>query len=225
MVPVAHSYLSPNQPEYAEIEARIPHYEYDPRKASQMIEGLGYARATDGSMRDAAGERLEVEIRNIGLEISRKSMFAVADYWGRIGLGVSTVVIPQQRVSDYEYRATFPGFQLFNQPNDVRGLPNLHSSRTRLPETNYLTLGAGNHSRYMNPEFDALLDRYSATIPRAERVQVLGEIAYHIADELNLMGLFYNGGPELVSKRITGVTKMRASGSAIDWNAHDWDVR
>lgn len=231
LVPVAHSYLSPNQPEYRDIEARLVRYDYDPRKATQMIEALGYARGPDGALRpdslgrDASSQRLELEIRNIGLEISRKSMFAVADYWQRIGIPTSTVVIPQQRVADYEYRATFPGFQLFNQPNDQRGLPNLHSSRTRLPENNFLVPGAGNHTRYTNPEFDALLDRYLTTIPKQERIEVLGQIVYHISDQLNLMGLFYNGSPDMISHRLLHVTTQRASGSTISWNAHEWDAR
>lgn len=224
LVPIAHSYLSPNQPEYTQIEGRLVRYEFDPRRAVQAFEALGYARSSDGTLRDPAAQRVEIEIRNIGLEISRKAMFAVADYWQRLGMAAPTVVIPPQRVADYEYRATFPGFQLFNQPNDIRGLPNLHSSRARLPENSYSVPGAGNHARYMTPEFDALLDRFYGTIPRQERVQALGEIAYHISDQLNLMGLFYNATPEMIASRVLNISTDRASLSIITWNAHEWDA-
>jgi peptide/nickel transport system substrate-binding protein len=223
--PVAHSYLSPDQPQYRDIEAHVRRYEYEPRQAAQMIEGLGYARGPDGVYHDGQGQRLEIEIRNIGLEISRRSMFAVADYWQRIGIPVSTIVIPPQRVGDFEYRSTFPGFQLFNQPNDLRGLPNLHSSRTRLPSNNYQVPGAGNHSRYMSPELDALLDRYYTTIPQNERIQALGQIVYHIAEHLNLMGLFYNGNPDAMSNRVQGITTGRAASSLLPWNVHEWDLQ
>src|SRR5205085_2292114 len=44
MTSVAHTFLSPNQPQYAAIEARVPRYAYDPARASQMLDGLGYRR-------------------------------------------------------------------------------------------------------------------------------------------------------------------------------------
>jgi hypothetical protein len=40
----------------------------------------------------------------------------------------------------------------------------------------------------MNPEFDALIEKYHATVPRQERIQALGEIVPHISDQLNVMG-------------------------------------
>jgi len=134
-------------------------------------------------------------------------------------------VIPPQRVSDFEYRATFPAFQLFNQPNDVRGMPNLYSSRARLPSNNFQVPGAGNHTRYMSPELDGLLDQYYSTIPRPQRTEALGRIVRHIAENLNLMGLFYNGDAEAISNRVTGVTTARAGGSLSSWNAHEWDMK
>src|SRR5207249_3976846 len=36
--PIPHSFLNPNQPEYRDIEAAVPRYEYDPRRAAQLLE-------------------------------------------------------------------------------------------------------------------------------------------------------------------------------------------
>ena len=219
---VAHSWLSPNQPQYRAIEAGTPRYEYDSRRAAQMIEDLGYVRGPDSGFRDARDQRLSVEIRtSAGDDLQEKAMFATADNWQRLGLGVETSITPPQRSRDLEYRSTFPGFDLKSPPNDVRGLRRLHSSQTPLPETNY---GGGNSSRYISPEFDALLDRFAMTIPMQERIQVLGQVVHHIADRLILMGLFYDTQPLLIASRLHNVTIARGPGASMTWNAHEWDV-
>jgi len=51
---VAHSRLHPSEPEHKEIAAGIPHYDYEPRRALQLVEALGYARGTDGVLARAA---------------------------------------------------------------------------------------------------------------------------------------------------------------------------
>jgi ABC-type transport system substrate-binding protein len=104
----------------------------------------------------------------------------------------------------------------------VDGLPNIHPSQTPLAENNYRV--RTNHSRYMNPEFGALLDRFATTIPRAERIEVLGQIIYHIADQLNIMGLYYGLEPTLISQRVENVTA-RHPQSTHAWNAHEWNVK
>ena len=50
--------LSPNAAEYKAVEPSLVKYEYDPQKATQMIEELGYTKGADGSLRDASGQRL-----------------------------------------------------------------------------------------------------------------------------------------------------------------------
>ena len=41
LTPVAHSFLFPNQAQCREIEAALPRYGHDPRRAGQMVEALG----------------------------------------------------------------------------------------------------------------------------------------------------------------------------------------
>src|SRR6266581_3507527 len=110
---------------------------------------------------------------------------AVADYWQRLGIEVEPVPIPQQRANEREYRATFPAFELLQNPNDLKGLIRYDGSRSPLPENNYQVVG--NYSRYMNPELDALIDKYFVTISPAERVQTVGRIVHHTTDQVTLI--------------------------------------
>lgn len=217
---IAHSFMFPNQIQYQEIEARLPRYEYNPARALQMIEGLGYARGSDGAFLDRTGERLAVELRTVTVDLNQKVILTVADHWARIGIPTEPVVIPPQRVGDQEYVATFPGFLLYRNPNDVGGFSALHGSKTRLPENGFR---GSNNNRYMNPEFDARLDRYLQTIPKPERTSIIGDIIYHIADQVTLMGLFYDSEPTMIGNRLRNVAARHVR-STQAWNAYEWDL-
>jgi peptide/nickel transport system substrate-binding protein len=60
---VAHAMVKEGDAEYPFVKDRIVRYEYDPTKAVQMIEGLGYTKGADGMFRDAAGQILSIEGR------------------------------------------------------------------------------------------------------------------------------------------------------------------
>lgn len=215
-----HSFLDPGQPQYQEIERTLPRYEYDPRRAGQLIEELGYQRGADGLYRDGSGQGLSVELRNFG--VGGQPTFAVGDYWKQAGVPTEVVIIPEQRSRDNEYRMTYPGFQVLQQGNDVRGLRNLHSREVALPENNYVV--NNNKARYSNPEYDALVDRYFITIPAGERSQILGQLIRHLAEQLPALGLFYSMRPALVANRLVNFT-VETGQSSETWNAELWDVK
>lgn len=218
MVPVGHSFIGPSAPESRAVEGRVVRYDYDPRKAIQMLEGIGYSKGPSGAFTGATGQNLQLEIRVTARNpLSNKALFAVADYWQSIGLAVEPVVIPTQRVTDQEYLHTYPAFMVYRQGTGVSSFRNHHSSRAPVPENGFV---GSNYARYMNSEFDALIEKVFTTIPLPERLQVIGQVAHHISDQLNLMGLFYDGQPVLIDNAIQNVTTENQG-----WNAHEWDWR
>jgi peptide/nickel transport system substrate-binding protein len=224
LAPVANTYMAPNQPDYRDLEARVPRYAYDPRLAVQAIQDLGYTRAADGIFRDAANRPLEVEIWASSDAVT-KPMLSVADYWQRIGVMSVTSVIPPQRANDWVWRATFPGFTMFTGTHDVSGVQALLGSRSRGPENNFEVSGLPNWPRYKNAEMDSLVNRFYRTIPKAERIEVLTQINQHIAENLNLMGLFYFPTPYAIASRLANIPIGRASKSSIAWNVEEWNVK
>lgn len=222
LVPVAHTFLSPSDPQYRMIEPEIVKYDHDLRRSAELLNGLGYARGADGGFRDAAGHRLNVEIRvSAGRDLNMKTVFAIADFWNQLGIAAEPIVIPAQRARDREYVQTFPGFLLYNQPTEVSSIARHHSSQTPLPENNF---NGNNNSRYMNPEFDTAIDRYFSTIPTAERTRALGQVIRHMTENLNMMGMFYNAVPTMISRRLTGTAERKSEIASQIWNVHLWDV-
>jgi peptide/nickel transport system substrate-binding protein len=217
---VAHTFVVPDMAEYQPIEDSIVRYEYDPRRTTQMLDDLGMTRGPDGFLRDASNQRLTVEVIGAGGEANLKSVPIVADFWRRVGVEVTEAVVPIQRQRDYEWTATFPGFELSRRTNDMKSLLRYHSSQAPIAERSFQ---GQNVPRYINPELDALIDRYHVTIPFGERMQVLRGIVRHISDQLVLMTLFYDKEPTMIGKRLLNVTKGLNATQA--WNAEAWDIR
>lgn len=224
----AHSFIAPDDALYKEVESSTVRYEFDLRRATQLIEELGYTRGADGifrsdaSARDGAGERLSVEIRaTAGDDTSERSALVVADYWQRAGVAAESFIVPAQRDRDREFRSTFPAFDIRQNPNETGRLFRFHSTRVALPENRFV---GENNPRYMNSELDTLLERYFVTIPLGERNRILAQIMRHFTENVVLMGLFYTMEPTLVSNRIKNL-KGRQQGSTQAWNAHEWDVQ
>jgi peptide/nickel transport system substrate-binding protein len=193
----------------------IVKYEYDPRRAAQLLEELGYTRGTDGGLRDGTGSRLVVPLHTTITVINQKATLAVADAWQKAGVGVDMTTIPLQRQSDREYMFTLPAFHLIRIGRGARSFQSLHSAESPLPENNYL---GGNRGRYRSPELDALIDRFFVTIPRRENLQVLGQIINHETDQLVLMRVFFDPEATMIGNRLRTVP------AGTPWNAHEWEA-
>jgi peptide/nickel transport system substrate-binding protein len=217
---VAHFYGNPESPDYRpyDIQGSIVRYDFDVRRGAQMIGALGYATGADGAFRDASGERLSLQLyATVEDEAKEKAALAVTDTWQRFGVGVEYAPIPIQRNRDREYRATFPAFFLQRQPGEVDRLQRFHSREAPLPENSFI---GESKNRYMNPEFDSLLDRLFVTIPLAERTQILRQIVHQMTDEVLVLGLFYNVVPTMMIDQLQRVTAETTA-----WNAHEWELR
>jgi peptide/nickel transport system substrate-binding protein len=217
LVTVADVYIGPQYREHREVDASLTKYPYDPGRAVRLITGLGYTRGPDGVFRDAAGERLALELRSNGEPITEKTIVPVANAWTQLGVPTEPNVVPQQRIADREYMALFPGIRMMRQPDDPGAISRFHSNQTPLPDSKFV---GRNYSRYMDPGFDALIDRYSSTIPWDERMQVLRQISHHMSDNATVLGMFYDANLTFMNRRLTGVG---AHESAV-WDVHRWDV-
>ena len=224
---VADGWLSPTVPEYAEAARSFVRYEYDPARARQEIQALGYTAGPDGMWRDTAGGPLAIEVVTLGqLEINNRTALTVADSWQRVGVTVEPVMIPPQRAADPAYRSSFPGFQVLRYPSDVTaGAGAFHSLSARLPENNFIiSRGPGggiNWSRYANPEVDGLIERFYETVPHRERYQLVSQILHVVTDELAVMPLFWDPSLGLVANRVQNVPPI---GDAVPWNVEEWQV-
>jgi peptide/nickel transport system substrate-binding protein len=217
---IAHMPWSTTDPDYKDILAKIETYAFDQNRAAAMFQGLGYAKGSDGFLRNnATGQRLEqIEFRTTGEQVFQVRMLAaMSDYFKNVGLDINQVVVPQERTSDRVYRITNPGLEELQFGYGPSTLVNfMHSSLIPTPANGY---AQGNYPRYSNPRWDGLLEKYAVAIQPAERKQVLTDIMVYLSDELMDMSIIYGVTVQFASKRLT-VPEVNPI-----WTAESWDVR
>jgi ABC-type transport system substrate-binding protein len=194
-------------------------YAYEPPRARQLIEELGYTRGPDGYYQDRAGQRLTPKIQTTIDDLRQKTMTVIGDHWKEVGVQLEPVVIPRQLSSDRQVRSEFATFDFTRQPSDPT---RYHSRQAPLAENNYR---GNNRGRYMNADYDAMIERFEVTIPRAERMQILGDMVHHMTDQLVTMGIFYVVEAILVSNRLQNVGPPIGEDALQTWDAHEWDVK
>ena len=203
------SWLVPSWPEYNALQHYIVRYAYDPRTAMQAIQGLGYTRGADGMFRDASDQPLRMELRSITLpDINARTQLVVRDQWQRVGVTVDSYIIPPQD-TDPALTRNFPAFLILRIPADIIARASEMHSRT--PP----------RGGYVNPDFDALIERFELTMGRSNRMEIAGQIIRQMTDQLTIMPLFYDPGIGFVANRLRNVPSM---GDLPPWNAHQWDV-
>ncbi|MPZ14377.1 MAG: hypothetical protein GEU73_08130 [Chloroflexi bacterium] len=218
LAPIGNSIIPEDDADYRDIERSVVRYPFDPARASQMIQSLGYNRGTDTMFRDSSNQPLSVEMRTQSTDDAQmKTMLAIADFWQQAGVAVEQLPVPQQRAQDREYRATRPAFELVRQPGRTRNLIRFYGPNTPLPDNNFT---GENRTRHVNPEFDALIDRFYSTIPRQERMPTLAQIVQYMTDQVLILPMYWDPTPTMVSNRLANISDFGEV-----WDVHLWEVR
>jgi peptide/nickel transport system substrate-binding protein len=219
LAPVAESIIQPDQPEYPHVKDSIVRYSYDPARATQMIQELGFNRGADGTFRDGGGQPMTIEMRATSNENSQKTMITVADAFQRIGIAGQLVTIPSQGVTA-EWDYGFTGFRIAPQDSGTSGVPNLlYGPSAPLPERGFRAPNSAlNRGSYVNPEYDALMDRYLTTIAMPVRMQALSALVQWQTEQVLVFPLFYTVNAIMMTNRL------QHAPPATSWNAHEWDV-
>lgn len=225
---VAETFVTPDEADFQAVQGNLVRHPYDSGQSARLLEGLGYQRGPDGTFRDAGGQPLAVEIRaNAGAgatDLFEKTILATADFWRKAGAGVNPVMVPPQQQGDRAAAANFSGFTLTRNPTDARSLGGYLSTNAQLPDNDYRSGSAGvNRARYMNPQFDALIERSLTTVDQGARLDLLREVVHHMTEQVIALGLFYDNEPTMIANRVQNATaRFRYSTQA--WNVQDWTV-
>ncbi len=220
--PVGDSLVYAGSADYQAIEPAIVRYAYDPRRAAELLEQLGYSRAADGIYQGGAGEPLTLEVRTAPGDTNEKVMLAIANQWQQLGIATTPFLMSTAQNQEPQFRATFPGISVRSHATGLRYLRYFfHSSVARTPERNYL---GSNAVRYRNVELDALIDRYFATIAEGPRMAIAAQAVHHLTENVVTINLFHGTTPTVVGPRLRNVGP---GGERVDqtWNVLAWDLR
>lgn len=189
---------------------------YDPKKAGEFLDELGWKDTNGDGLRDKGGKPLEFTlISNQGNKMRELSAQIVQAQLRKIGIKVNIRIIEwssfvHQFVNKKNFDAVMLGWSLARDPDQFSIW---HSSQDKEGQYNFIS--------YKNPEVDRLLEEGRRTFDTKKREAIYRKIHRTLADDLPYIFLYYPEALPVIHKRFQG-PEVAAAG--IGWNFYKWWV-
>ena len=218
--PVSQTYLPPLHPGYTDAVQKYP---YDPARARALLQEAGFTPGSDGIMRNAAGQRLSLELnttagnrvreqveqiiqqnlKDIGIEITIQN-FPARVYFGEI-------------TNKRKFKALAMYAWIMSPTSDC---DQLYTSDGIPQESN--GWAGQNYPGYKNAEMDRLCKAASREIDEAKRKQLLNDSAKIFSHDLPALPLYVRVSVSAAKTGLQNFLPADLVGVYETWNAHRW---
>jgi peptide/nickel transport system substrate-binding protein len=218
--PVSHTYLPPRHPGYTDAVQKYP---FDQARARALLAEAGFTPGPDGILRNAAGQRMSLEIgttagnrvreqveqiiqqnlRQIGIEIT------INNFPARVFFGEITNQRKFKALAMYAWvlSPTSDCDQLYTSD----GIPNQANS-----------WAGQNYPGFKNADMDKACKAASREVDEAARNKLLNESAIIFARELPTIPLYVRASVSAAKTGLRNFTNVQLSGTYETWNVHRW---
>jgi peptide/nickel transport system substrate-binding protein len=193
-------------------------YDYDPRRASALLQEAGYTRGPDGLLRDAAGRMLSMPLTAQFTDIEQKQATVVADNWRVLGVSPEMKVMALAQQRDREFRSKIPGVGFQNRTmrydNMVWTSDQMTTAENRWRGSNY--------TGYVNPILDELWPKVLGTPDPKEREAILVEALRVMTEDAFVNVTHVEPAPVAYRTGLSGPRQPWSEVGAFVWNIWEW---
>jgi peptide/nickel transport system substrate-binding protein len=200
--PVADSFLSPLDRGYA---TDIPHYRYDPARATALLEAAGWTAQPKGSRVDANGNRLTLELMTTAGNRSRELVEQVLQsQWRRIGAEVRIKNEPARVFFGETLRHRQFQLAMYAWISSPENVPRsiLHSSEIPGPGNAF---AGQNLPGFSSPGMDRIIDALELELDPDKRRSLWAEAQRLYATDLPSLPLYFRSSVFVLPKWLSGV--------------------
>lgn len=218
--PVSDMPILPADPLFARADPVVTKYPHDPTRALALFQEAGWTRSGPGPLVNANGQPFTLDLWTTAAVDNEREIQIVADDLSKVGLQTSSLVIPQSRLGDSEYRVSFPGLNFTAQSLDPRTIFGLRADQCPLPENRF---GAGNNRGcYQNADYVRQYQIATTALNPSEREQAIIEGMKIITQDVAYIPLSYNSENIPVRKGLVGPGPRWPGQTGNTWNAYQW---
>jgi peptide/nickel transport system substrate-binding protein len=166
---VVYFWMPPSDPAFPEVDRAVMKYEFDPARATALLQEAGWTKAGDSPARNSRGESLDIPMQNQPNDFDQQEALVVAANWKTIGINSDIHRLSAQETRDNELRTTFAGISYGRRAFTLDDMI-WTSSQIPMPENRWT---GQNRGSYSNPELESLWTRALGTIDRNARTGLL----------------------------------------------------
>jgi len=190
-------------------------YEFDPKKANQLLDEAGWVRGKDG-IRAKDGKRLSFIMRSYTDKTVQDVMAVYQENWKDVGADMTPQyedfsIFVNRIAKPHDFDMFYVGWVFGVDPDQT-----IRWSSTQFPT-------GLNYNAYKNEKVDALLDQATHNLDRDKRIQLYTEVQNLVAADCPALPTTFNKALTGVSKRIKNYVP-NAVFTASAWDAYQWYV-
>jgi len=177
-------------------DQNIARYNYDPRKAEQLLDAAGFPRNPG-----ASGMRLKLTLKTSTEEASRILGAALQEQWRKVGVDLE--LRPLEFATLFS-DMTSGNFQLYT----LRWIGANNDPDTFFEyifDSKMIPPAGANRGHYRNPEVDALLDKARLESNQQKRRDLFRQVQKIISEDLPYVSLWFMDNVSVYRKRISNV--------------------
>ena len=218
--PVAHTYLPPKHPGYA---SDVTKYAYDPARARALLQEAGFTPGPDGIMRNAAGQRLALELNTTaGNRVREQVEQIIQQNLREIGVEITIQNFPARvYFGDITNHRKFKALAMYAWLFDPTSHCDLFYTSDGIPNEANGWSGQ-NYPGYRSERMDKACKTASRELDEAKRNNLLKESAKIFAEDLPAMPLYYRVSVSAVKAELAPFNPTGLSGIYETYNAHRW---
>ncbi len=184
----------------------VRRWPYDPVRAAALLDEAGWSRGPDGIRRNAAGERLSIELMTTAGNRSREQVQQVLQGMWRQS-GIETRIRnepPRVFFGETLSRRRFQGLALYAWISRPESVPRstLRSDEIPTAERNW---SGQNYGGFRNAEMDALIDAIEGELDRARRLPLWRRLQAIYAEELPALPLWFRADAHVWPPWLDGI--------------------
>ncbi|WP_142848664.1 peptide ABC transporter substrate-binding protein [Telmatospirillum sp. J64-1] len=219
---VAHGTVHPLDWVHAE---DVPVYEYDARRAGELLDEAGFRPGPGGIRRDAEGRPLSLTFMSTGGNRTRELVQQVLQaQWRQIGVDVRINNEPPRVLfGETLTRRRFPHMVMFAWISSPENVPRttLHSESIPSEENGW---AGQNYGGYANEEMDRLIGEIEVELDREARREKWRRLQHLYAETLPALPLFFRSDAHIMPLWLEGVRPTGHQYPATLW-VEEWRVR
>ena len=201
--PVAASAVSPLDWVYTD---DVPHYAYDPAKARALLDAAGWRGADGAIRRNAAGERLTLDLATTaGNRIRELVEQVLQSQWRDIGVELHIKNQPARVLFGESVTKRNFTMALFAWTSAPENVPRSTLRSDEIPSAANSWRGQ-NYAGFKNAEADRLVDAIETELDRDRRAALWHRLQALYAEELPALPLFFRADAYVLPKWLKGVT-------------------
>ncbi|NOG71970.1 peptide ABC transporter substrate-binding protein [Roseicella sp. DB1501] len=198
---------------------------FDPARAAALLEEAGWTRGGDGIRRNAAGERLSIELMTTAGNRAREAVEQVLQgMWRQAGIETRIRNEPPRVLfAETLSKRRFQGAALYAWISAPESVPrsNLHSEEIPTETRNW---SGQNYPGYRNPEMDALLEAIPQELDTAKRRALWARLQAIYAEDLPALPLWFRSDAHVLPPWLDNLQPTGHLNPTSLWVEH-WRVR